>query len=416
MFKKLKQKISEEQGTPRSTSQPSEGLGSSSVAERQNESISVHRGREKNESHTLAQKLQFRVPSVESLFRSPSKEVLFRSLSKDSLARSSSRDSLHQLDLDAPVATYDPPSDIESEAEDLVGNQETLSREQLIHQLQRMDRSLGNYRMKYSELVTTYRTLQREKEKIQVILSQSQDKALRRIGELREELQMDQQAKKHLQEEFDAALEEKDQLISVLQTQNTLLKLRLGNEQLSDDSVEVVAPSSDRESHSPTKEIHAGNTLIEGAGDAVRSLEVLQQRVKRQETLLHRCKETIKFHKECSALLTSEKEALQEQLEERLQELEKLKEKCHSEYLGIIQEKEQQGLLALEELELQKNAVQLQNDEKIQELHQEVESQRTVFSVETVQKISRAQSLCSSFHQKDMKQKPLLFHSSFFAG
>lgn len=30
---------------------------------------------------------------------------------------------------------------------------------------------------------------------------------------------MDQQAKKHLQEEFDALLEEKDQHISVLQTQ-----------------------------------------------------------------------------------------------------------------------------------------------------------------------------------------------------
>lgn len=33
------------------------------------------------------------------------------------------------------------------------------------------------------------------------------------------ELQMDQQAKRHLQEEFDACLEEKDQYISVLQTQ-----------------------------------------------------------------------------------------------------------------------------------------------------------------------------------------------------
>lgn len=34
-----------------------------------------------------------------------------------------------------------------------------------------------------------------------------------------QELQMDQQAKKHLQDEFDAALEEKDQMITVLQTQ-----------------------------------------------------------------------------------------------------------------------------------------------------------------------------------------------------
>ena len=33
---------------------------------------------------------------------------------------------------------------------------------------------------------------------------------------------MDQQAKKHLQEEFDAALEEKDQRITVLQTQVSL--------------------------------------------------------------------------------------------------------------------------------------------------------------------------------------------------
>ncbi|XP_043931274.1 golgin subfamily A member 4-like [Protopterus annectens] len=68
---------------------------------------------------------------------------------------------------------------------------------------------------------------------------------------------------------------------------------------------------------------------------------------------------------------------LQTQEQEFKEQLKTALEKCHSEYLGIIQEKEQQGLLALEELELQKNAVQLQNDEKIQELHQEVESQRT---------------------------------------
>lgn len=35
---------------------------------------------------------------------------------------------------------------------------------------------------------------------------------------------MDQQAKKHLQEEFDAALEEKDQMITVLQTQVRALR------------------------------------------------------------------------------------------------------------------------------------------------------------------------------------------------
>lgn len=64
-----------------------------------------------------------------------------------------------------------------------------------------------------------------------------------------------------------------------------------------------------------------------GDGASAKTVEVLQQRVKRQENLLQRCKETIRSHKEQCTLLTSEKEALQEQLDERLQELEKMKVK-----------------------------------------------------------------------------------------
>lgn len=65
--------------------------------------------------------------------------------------------------------------------------------------------------------------------------------------------------------------------------------------------------------------------LVEGNEDSVKTLETLNQRVKRQENLLQRCKEMIRSHKERCAQLTNEKEALQEQLEERLQELEKIK-------------------------------------------------------------------------------------------
>ncbi|KAF7247706.1 Golgin subfamily A member 4 [Varanus komodoensis] len=302
---------------------------------------------------SFAQKLQLRVPSMESLFRSPLKESLFRSSSKESLVRTSSRDSLNKLDFESP--TFDPPSDVESEAEELPGNVDSLPKEQLLQRLRRMERSLGSYRGKYSELVTAYQAVQREKKKLQGILSQSQDKALRRIGELREvgsnsgatsgtgsavmlppavyhhrvELQMDQQAKKHLQEEFDASLEEKDQLISVLQTQVSLLKQRLQNGQI---SIELPDPNvqTQPQVQSPTKDINAENALQPGSpggdGDSAQTLENLTQRVKRQENLLHRCKETIRSHKERTAQLTSEKEALQEQLDERLQELEKMKE------------------------------------------------------------------------------------------
>ncbi|XP_075683100.1 golgin subfamily A member 4 isoform X2 [Rhinoderma darwinii] len=278
---------------------------------------------QKSEAQSFAQKLQLRVPSMESLFRSPVKDTLFRSPSKESLVRSSSRESLNRIDGDSSGPGFDPPSDIESEAED-VGSHEGLSKEQLFHRLHRMEKSLGNYRGKYSELVTAYRTVQRDKEKLQSILSQSQDKALRRIGELREELQMDQQAKKHLQEEFDASLEEKDQLISVLQTQVILLKQRVGKGQLESET-SVAASEPENQSMGQEGDVDSTPTF-DGSGDSAKTVDSLQVRVKRQENLLQRCKEMIRSHKEKCAQLSSEKEALQNQLEERLQELEKIKE------------------------------------------------------------------------------------------
>lgn len=151
---------------------------------------------------------------MESLIRGGASraESLFRSPSKENLVRSSSRDSLTPLgENDSPGAPmYDPPSDIESEAEEPPGTTESLSKEQLMHRLLRVERSLGKYRGKYSEvrvtlrvystqsykrvftivtfdvsysvslpfihlqpvtlqLVTAYRTVQRDKEKTQVI-------------------------------------------------------------------------------------------------------------------------------------------------------------------------------------------------------------------------------------------------------
>lgn len=107
---------------------------------------------QQSDSQSFAQRLQLRVPSMESLFRSPVKETLFRSSSKESLVRSSSRDSLNRLDLEALSPTFDSPSDIESETEEPLGNMDTFSKEQLLQRLRRMERSLGNYRGKYSEV------------------------------------------------------------------------------------------------------------------------------------------------------------------------------------------------------------------------------------------------------------------------
>lgn len=55
-----------------------------------------------------------------------------------------------------------------------------------------------------------------------------------------------------------------------------------------------------------------------------------------------------------------------------------IQEKNRSECLKTLQEQEQQESLALEELELQKKAIQAECDKKLQEMHQEVEASRTV--------------------------------------
>ncbi|XP_031727562.1 golgin subfamily A member 4 isoform X2 [Anarrhichthys ocellatus] len=360
-------------------------------------SASPHR-----EETSFAQKLQLRVPSMESLIRGGASraENLFRSQSKENLVRSSSRESLTPLgENESPGAPlYDPPSDIESEAEEPPGSAESLSKEQLLHRLLRVERSLGKYRGKYSELVTAYRTVQRDKEKTQVILSQSQDKALRRIGELREELQMDQQAKKHLQEDFDAALEEKDQMITVLQTQVALLKKRAMV--VSDGAVppegdvpqsEDANSDSTSSTQSPLKEqgVEPEATEGEGSSDPTKLMETLQKRVKRQENLLQKCKEVMRTHKERSAQLGIENETLQQQLQERLQELEKMKEVHTAEKTKLItQLRDAKNLI--EQLEQDKGMViaetKRQMHETLEMKEEEVAQLRSRLQQTTVQK------------------------------
>ena len=54
---------------------------------------------------------------------------------------------------------------------------------------------------------------------LQNTLTQSQDRAFRRISELKEQIQLDQKAKKDLEENYTFVIEEKQEFIKVLQKQ-----------------------------------------------------------------------------------------------------------------------------------------------------------------------------------------------------
>ncbi|XP_074757071.1 golgin subfamily A member 4-like isoform X3 [Athene noctua] len=323
------------------------------------------------------------------LFPDGNREDTLTPEEEESLLGAASKDSLSQLDLDTAGPNLDPRSDTDSETEEPVGNADSLSKEQM---LQRRCSCWG----KCSELVSAYQVIQREKQQLQDILSQTQDKALRRIGELREELQMTQQARKHLQEEFDASLEEKDQLISVLQTQVSLLKKTLQNGQIRTELPDSTVPSK-RQVQSPTKEVGTETPVEPGSNafeELERALSLAQKAEEAQKKLQAETDKKIKaVEKKSSEERVAELEkchkkemaAKDRELNERLQAQEKAfqgKMKAaleinRIEYLKALQEQEEQGSLALEELELQKKAIQSQCDKKVQRMHQEVKTSRT---------------------------------------
>ncbi|XP_036816763.1 golgin subfamily A member 4 isoform X1 [Oncorhynchus mykiss] len=379
MFMKLKQKMNEEQSAQRNAQSPQQAQQRGTAGSPRGSLNGDGRASpQREESQSFTQKL--RVPSVESLllrgasraeglFRSPPKEGLNRSPSLNSLTPMGENEALASPSANPPTPAYDPPSDIESEAEESYGSPEVLSalsREQLIHRLHRVEKSLGNYRGKYSELVTTYRTVQREKEKSQTILSQSQDKALRRIGELREELQVDQQTKKHIQEEFDAALEEKDQMITVLQTQVALMKKHLKGVPGGAVAPEVEHPLQTEDDSGSAPQSPSTDTAG-GSADPSKSIEVLQKRVTYQENLLQKCKELLRTYKERNTQLTSENDTLQE----RLQELEKNKELHTTRLRGaenLIEQLEQDKGMVIAETKRQMHETLEMKEEEIAQL------------------------------------------------
>ena len=69
------------------------------------------------------------------------------------------------------------------------------------------------------QLVTHYKDMLAEREKLKTTLTQSQDRAFRRMSELREQIQLDQLAKKDLEDNYRLMLEERDEFTKVLQMQ-----------------------------------------------------------------------------------------------------------------------------------------------------------------------------------------------------
>ena len=75
------------------------------------------------------------------------------------------------------------------------------------------------YTHTHTQLLEAYRNLQKEHTSLKTSSAESEKKAHRKIEELKEVQQLDQQAKAHMEEAFRLSLEEKEEKITVMQTQ-----------------------------------------------------------------------------------------------------------------------------------------------------------------------------------------------------
>lgn len=70
-----------------------------------------------------------------------------------------------------------------------------------------------------SQLMAGCRSLQQELDSLRASSAANEHKAQQKVSELLEERRLDHQAKAHLEESYQLSLEEKEEKISVLQTQ-----------------------------------------------------------------------------------------------------------------------------------------------------------------------------------------------------
>lgn len=161
---------------------------------------------------------------------------------------------------DNPNSSFNLQSDLDvsaSEVEDKQpANLDSVSKEQL-HQAYRksLDR-YQKYRLRYTELARRYRDLEKDNSKARSVLLETQDKALRRINELREQCNLEQQAKTHMESVLRL---EMDEMQCVIKTLKTKLEVTLTEDKLSEENLISLANAGAEENSEEGLEILKNN-------------------------------------------------------------------------------------------------------------------------------------------------------------
>ena len=296
-----------------------------------------------------------------------------------------------------PQRNFYPPSDIESELENEQqtsfienANMSTISTSSppSTHEAKKLHKLLEVYKTKYTQLKNAYIEVETEKEKVKKVLSESQDKVLKRVQDLKEQLENEKLARALAESTLRSQLVEKEEQINEL-------KGKINNK------------NGNFESN--------GENLIDlNKGGDENGVEGGNSKTKKLENLLAKCRELIKDQKE---QLASKESVISEQKEQ----LARLANACEErdETKKLIQNSDEQlkkSKVVFEEREAvlnEKNSVLMANVEKLQkrlaDLNSELEEKGNLFQ-------KQFQLFQVEFNEKEdgLKNKLKLLQDDYF--
>lgn len=321
MFKKFKDKLAEEmkqsparlQASVQQLAQAvvSPALSNSSIQEvsASNDNFSLTEDGDETPKNTPA-KHSFQ--SVDLMSPSLNRVEISRRSSVSSVTSDAS--SLFPI-YESPPNLYHLQSDMDQSASEVDDNisphLDKVTKDQLYSAYRKVQAKYDKYRGRYMDLATHYRILDREKSKLEAVLVETQDKVLRRITDLKEQCQLEQQAKAHLEDVLRNDIEEKDHIISTLNTKIRLL-------QVSGPTLEnsVSEDTQRKESESKVNLIDLTN---ESSNDEFNALATentqLKDKLKKLESLVLKYKESLKRNKENFTEVMKEKTTLENDYE-----------------------------------------------------------------------------------------------------
>ncbi|XP_026285947.1 golgin subfamily A member 4 isoform X3 [Frankliniella occidentalis] len=299
--------------------------------------------------------------------------------------------------LESSGATYNFQSDLEScsEASESVGP--NINKEQILSAYQKIQQKYHKYKGRYADLAKHYRDLERDNKNAKHILTECQDKALRRMAELKEQCNLEKQAKAHLEEALRSDLEEKDHLIHTLETKYCNAELQIKLLRAQGDQVQTEGQSDDKIENSSAETLSDSAQKVDGQEDlltggdtglvtstaaavltpepaSAESENALKEKLKKLESLLHKCKEDITNKRESIKQLESDKQTANAKIDALQQQLITIQKREEEASLSLAKNKQtiHQELESKEE-EIKKLSAQLAlNNAKISELQNEI--------------------------------------------